>query len=215
LVTFVPDASRLILDQVWRRAGAELQAARTRSPSTRAGPEVSASFCPRRRADRRTVRAIVTARPVIIGFDGTPASERAVREAAALLAPRPAVVVVVWEAGRAYEAATTPALEAPSVALDIKTAFDADQGLFDEAQRVAQRGAALAQEAGLVATGLAVADVASVADTLIRLAREHRAQAIAIGAHGHRGITKLVLGSTSRDVLQHAPCPVVVVRHED
>jgi hypothetical protein len=45
---------------------------------------------------------------VIIGFDGTPISEHAVHEAAALLAPRKALVVVVWEAGRAFELADIP-----------------------------------------------------------------------------------------------------------
>lgn len=153
----------------------------------------------------------MTSRPVIIGFDGTPASERTVREAAALLAPRPAVVVVVWEAGLAFEAATTPAFEAPPVAPDLQPAFDADQELYDAARRVAERGAALAEEAGLSATSFAIADDATVADTLIRIAREHNARAIAVGTHSRRGISNLLLGSTSRDLLQRAPCPVVVV----
>ena len=58
--------------------------------------------------------------PVIIGFDGTPSAERALRESASLLAPRPAVVVVVWGAGRAFETLTLPtrALETP-VSMDI------------------------------------------------------------------------------------------------
>jgi hypothetical protein len=43
--------------------------------------------------------------PVIIGFDGTPASVGAVRESAALTGPRAALVVVVWEAGRNFELA--------------------------------------------------------------------------------------------------------------
>ena len=41
--------------------------------------------------------------PIVICFDGTPASEHALREAAGLLAPGPAVVVFVWEAGRAFD----------------------------------------------------------------------------------------------------------------
>jgi nucleotide-binding universal stress UspA family protein len=46
---------------------------------------------------------------------------------------------------------------------------------------------------------------------LIRIAREQNAQAIAVGAHSHRGISDLLLGSTSRDLLRRATCPVVVV----
>ena len=73
--------------------------------------------------------------PVIVGFDGTPAAERALREAAALLAPRPALVVVVWEAGRAFEAATLPvkALETP-VPLDMRTAFEAERAAYEAVQ---------------------------------------------------------------------------------
>lgn len=154
----------------------------------------------------------MTTRPLIIGFDGSPAAERVVREAGALLAPRPAVVVVVWEAGRAFEAATTPAMEAPSVTLEIQDALAADQQVYQAAERVARRGAALAEEVGLSATSLAIADDATVADTLIRIARQEDAQAIAVGAHSRHGIAKLTLGSTSRDLMQHAPCPVIVVR---
>jgi len=154
----------------------------------------------------------MTTRPLIIGFDGTPAAERVVREAGALLAPRPAVVVVVWEAGRVFESATTPALEAPSVTLDIQSALAADERIYQAAETVARRGAALAEEVGLTATGLAVAGESTVAETLMRVGRQHDAQAIAVGAHSRSGIGELFLGSTARTLVQHAACPVIVVR---
>jgi nucleotide-binding universal stress UspA family protein len=149
--------------------------------------------------------------PVIIGFDGSPASVRAVREAADLFAPRPALVVVVWEAGRAFEAATLPvkALEPPA-ALDVRTGFEAEHAAYQAAQRLAEQGATLAGQGGLEADGLAVADDVTVAETLVRLARELDGQAVVIGAHGHRELRKLVLGSTLSGVLQRAPCPVLV-----
>ena len=157
----------------------------------------------------------MTARPVIIGFDGSPTSQRAVREAAALFAPRRALVAVVWEAGRAFEAATTPALEAPPVTLEIPAALAADQDAAEAAKRTAQHGVALAKDLGLEATGLAVADDGTVADTLIRLAGKHDAQAIVLGTHGRGGVVKRLLGSTSDEVLRHAACPVVLVRDDD
>ncbi|MDX6333098.1 MAG: hypothetical protein QOG05_438 [Streptosporangiaceae bacterium] len=157
--------------------------------------------------------------PVIVGFDGSPASGRALREAAALLAPRPALVVVAWEAGRAFEAATLPvrALEMPPAALDIRTAFEAETAAYDAAQQLAEQGAALARQAGLEADGLAVADDVTVAETLARLAGELGGQVVVIGAHRHRHLGKLVPGSTLSELLRQAPCPVLIggVAHDD
>ena len=51
------------------------------------------------RAPESSVPGVTHSGPVIIGYDGTPASEGALREAPARFAPRPALVVVVWEGG--------------------------------------------------------------------------------------------------------------------
>jgi nucleotide-binding universal stress UspA family protein len=154
----------------------------------------------------------VAAGPVLIGFDGTPAAAQALREAAALFAPRPAVVVVVWEAGRAFDLLEVPVLDLPAAGVDLRTAFEVDQAMYEQAQRLAQQGAALARDLGLEADGLAVADEITVADTLLRLAKEYGSQAIVVGSHGHSALGELLVGSTTRAVLKHAECPVVVVR---
>lgn len=155
--------------------------------------------------------------PVVIGFDGTPASERAVRESAGLLAPRPVLVVVVWEAGRAFELATGPAvgLEMSPAALDVRTAAELDKAMYEAAQETAQHGAAIAGEAGFQAEALVVADELTVADTLVRVAKERDAPAIVLGAHVHAALAELLLGSTTHGVLKRASCPVVVVRDEE
>jgi nucleotide-binding universal stress UspA family protein len=154
--------------------------------------------------------------PVIIGFDCTPVAERAVNEAAGLLAPRRALVVVVWEAGRAFDLAAIPssALETPVAPLDLRTAYEMDRSMFEEAQRTAQWGALLATEAGLEAEGLAVADDVTVADTLVRLAKELDSEAMVVGSNWHGRLSEILLGSTAQEVLRKAPCPVVVVRDE-
>jgi nucleotide-binding universal stress UspA family protein len=154
----------------------------------------------------------VAAGPVLIGFDGTPAATQALREAAALFAPRPAVVVVVWEAGRAFDLLEVPVLDLPAAGVDLRTAFELDQAVYEQAQRLAQQGAALARDLGLETDGLAVADEITVADTLLRLAKEYGSQAIVVGSHGHSALGELLVGSTTRAVLKHAECPVVVVR---
>ena len=165
-----------------------------------------------RRPSPRHIRGFgMRSGPVIIGFDGTQASAWAVREAGALLAPRPALAVVVWEAGRNFEAATLPekVLE-PAATVDIRSAFAAEKSAYDDAQRVAAHGASLAREAGLEADGMAVADDLTVADTLIRLSRELDAQAVVIGGHEHHGLTRRGVGSTMTGLLHGGPCPVLV-----
>jgi nucleotide-binding universal stress UspA family protein len=150
--------------------------------------------------------------PVIIGFDGSPAAEDAIRAAAALFAAKPALVVFVWEAGRGFAAATLPerALEEPVGSLDVGAGLDAERAASERAAQFAERGAALAREAGLPADGQAVTDDATVADTLVRLARESDAQAIVVGLHERHRLTRLVPSRTLTDLLHAAPCPVMV-----
>ena len=152
--------------------------------------------------------------PVVIGYDGSPVADRALAEAAGLLAPRPALVVVVWEAGRGFEAAWPVGLEAPVPVLDIRTALELEEAFYEAAERTARQGASLAMSMGLQAESLVVADDISVADTLIRVARERDAAAVVVGAHRHGALSEVLLGSTSRDVIRHAPCPAIVVRED-
>jgi nucleotide-binding universal stress UspA family protein len=155
-------------------------------------------------------------RPVIIGFDGSAAAEVAVREAAALLTGRRAYVVVVWEAGRAYELLDVPSLTAgvPVSRMDIRTATELDNAAAENARRMAERGVALATDGGLRAEGMVVADDITVAATLVRIAAEQDAGAVVVGSRGRSGIAEVLLGSTAREVLKQAPCPVLITRPE-
>jgi nucleotide-binding universal stress UspA family protein len=157
--------------------------------------------------------------PIVIGFDGTPAGEHAVREAGELLRSREAVVAVVWKQGLAFELLELPAatIGLPPAPIDIRTALEIDEQLFERAQRLAEQGAQLARDLGLDAEPLAIAEDPDVpvADTLVRLARERASQAIVVAPHRHGHKGPLVLGSTSRDVVRHAPCPVVMATGEE
>jgi nucleotide-binding universal stress UspA family protein len=145
--------------------------------------------------------------PVIVGYDGSPASECALVEAAGLLPQFPALVVVVWEAGVGFELVDDPS---PTPApIDVRTALEIDEKLAEGAQRLAERGASLARKCGLDAEALAVADDVTPAATLVRLARERHARAVVVGHRGRRGLADR-LGSTTREVIRDAPCPVVV-----
>ncbi|MHA6794408.1 universal stress protein [Pseudonocardia bannensis] len=152
--------------------------------------------------------------PVLIGFDGTPAAERALREAGELLAPRHALVVVVMEIGRVFAATVGPLMTAsiPVTETEIRTAMEYEKEALQAARRLAEKGAAMAQEAGFDAQGLVVADDASVPATLLRLAEERDAPVLVLGAHRHSALSELLMGSTARELLKRADRPVLVVR---
>jgi nucleotide-binding universal stress UspA family protein len=145
---------------------------------------------------------------VIVGYDGSPASECALAEAAKVLAPHRALVVVVWEAGVPFELVAMPTL--PPAPIDIRAALDLDEKLFDAARQLAEHGAALARKAGFEAQGLAVADDVTTAATLVRVARERNAPAVVVGARGHTRLTERLMGTTAQEVVSRAPCPVLV-----
>jgi nucleotide-binding universal stress UspA family protein len=151
---------------------------------------------------------------IVLGYDGSPASDHAIRSSAALLAPRPLLVVVVWEPDVAYELPGSPDVFdlAP---LNVISAAETDQALYEGAQRLASKGAALAREAGWDADGVTVADDGTVPDTIVGVAQEREAAAIVVGAHGRGRLSALMLGSTSQGVVRRAECPVVVVRWDE
>jgi nucleotide-binding universal stress UspA family protein len=151
--------------------------------------------------------------PVIVGFDDSPAARHALRESAELLEGRRVLVVVVWEAGRAFELAGLPTatLGLPPTTLDIRGAMELDRALYENAERLSERGAALAKELGLDAEGMVVADEITVADTLLRVARDKDSPAIVIGNAHHNAIAEALMGSTARTLIRHSTCPVVVV----
>ena len=155
--------------------------------------------------------------PVLIAFDGSPTALRALREAAELLAPRAGLVVVVWEAGAAYDFATIPSasLELPPAQLDLRRAAELDQALYANAERLARHGAAVARSLGMPADALAVADELTVSETLVRIADEVDAAAIVVGRHDHGALHDVLVGSTAKGLLRRAPCPVLVVRSAD
>ncbi len=52
----------------------------------------------------------------------------------------------------------------------------------------------------------------AIADLIVRIAQEERADLIAIGTHGKTGLDRLLLGSVAEAVVHHAPVPVLITR---
>ena len=154
--------------------------------------------------------------PSLIAFNGSPAAERALRDAARLLAVRHALVLVVWKAGLGFELLEIPSVAGvPPAPIDIRTALEIDETVYEGAQRLARKGAGIAREAGLEAEGLVVAEEPEipVSQTIVRIASERGCSAVVVAESAHGRLGEVVLGRISRDVIRYAPCPVVVVRH--
>jgi nucleotide-binding universal stress UspA family protein len=150
---------------------------------------------------------------VILAYDGSAAAREAIVAAAKLLKGCRILVVTVWEEGLAYMA--PPATPSDGMTMthpvDPEVAHGVDVALHRDAEQVARTGAEMAGSLGLDAEPTSIPDARNVADTLVDLAREQRAAAIVVGSRGLSGIRARLEGSTSKRLVAHAPCPVLVV----
>lgn len=139
---------------------------------------------------------------IIVGYDGSEASDLAVRWAAEAASSRglPLKAISVW---------TLPPTD---IGLASGAAFDGELvgALQDEANTVLEKGVSLAQAAseGVDVSGEVMAG--PPAGTLVDLAEE--ATIMVLGSHGRGGFAGLLLGSVSRQVAAHVECPAVIVR---
>jgi nucleotide-binding universal stress UspA family protein len=133
---------------------------------------------------------------VVLGFDGAPASTRALERAAALVGAAGLVVLVTASPSRPAAGPTAePVLDSPPPA---------------ERDAILERGRRMLRERG--AMSKLIATDADPAEALVEAAREAHADMILVGRTGSGYVTRALLGSTAENVLRHAPCDVLVVR---
>lgn len=95
-----------------------------------------------------------------------------------------------------------PPIDLASLPIDIGPALErAAKGLAVEEARVREAGVAC-ESATLVG---------SADREIVERARTTAADLIIMGTHGRSGLAHLILGSNSARVVQHAPCPVLIV----
>ena len=86
----------------------------------------------------------------------------------------------------------------------------AGQVLREEAQGSFPVYVAAATEGGVIAATRI--EHGPPADTILRVARDLDVSTIVIGTHGRTGLSRLMLGSVSEQVVKQASCPVMTVR---
>lgn len=141
--------------------------------------------------------------PVVVGIDGSEVSAKATEWAFAEASARGAELVAVhtWMDPQVQAAAAGIAL----------TEDDWSQLEEQQNQTLAERLAGFASRYPDVSVTRHV-----TRDRAVRALVEQSqgAQLVVVGSHGRGGFAGMVLGSTSRALLQAAPCPVMVVRPE-
>jgi nucleotide-binding universal stress UspA family protein len=150
---------------------------------------------------RKKVEAAVTEQ-ILIGYDGSNEAAHAIDTAAALLAPRHALVLTVAPAMTFAEGVAATSSLVPGGAFEDLNRADA--------LRLAEAGAAHARRAGFDAEARATT-APTTWKGIIDVADELDAAAIVLGSRGRSGFREFALGSVSHDVATHARRPLVIV----
>ncbi len=139
---------------------------------------------------------------IVVGVDGSECARAALEFAAREAALRKARlrIVCAWEIPPAvYGGGFAPTLDQPTL-----------DAFRDGAETVVQEAVVAAKELQSTIECEGNAAQGQPAEVLLQEARD--ADLIVVGNRGHGGFASLLLGSVSHQVVQHAPCPVTVVR---
>lgn len=144
---------------------------------------------------------------ILLAVDGSVCSDRATELVASLELPPDSAVRVV--------AVLQPFADA--LALSYAAAGDASANMESEEERDARhlREAIGRAETALARDGLAVDGFivrGRPASSIVDEAAGMNADLVVVGSRGHGTIATMLLGSTAAEVVDHAPCPVLVAR---
>jgi nucleotide-binding universal stress UspA family protein len=131
---------------------------------------------------------------ILVGFDGSPNSLRALEEALDVAQPETHITIVA-----AAQPPAPPDYDVP----DGTESLEQREHELDDARRVLEE---LGREADFVAVTGAPADV------LVAEAEQRGADLIVVGRRGLTGAERLVMGSISSKVARTATCSVLIAR---
>ena len=147
---------------------------------------------------------------MVIGYDGSESADAAIATAGKLLAGShvETIVLSVWEPV-SVAAAHAARFGGPMLAMPTD-ASDVDDRFEQQARKLAEHGARLADTSGLDATAAWVADDRDVTSAIVDEASKFDVDLVVLGARGLAGL-RAFLGSVSNHVLQHSRRPVLVI----
>jgi len=142
---------------------------------------------------------------IVVAFDGSGDSVKAVKLACSLASEYRSELLVA----HVY---SSPAVGVGAASgLPIPDYSELEEAKQDSAKQVLERGLKLSSEGGIKARGELI-EAPSVVEALVELAANEKADLIIAGTRGMTGFKKLILGSVSSGLVNHAHCPVLIAR---
>ena len=143
---------------------------------------------------------------VLLAIDEEPGSEEAINEVASRS----------WEAGTTVRVLHAVGKFVPPAQ---ELWHDAGGDLDRARAEIKERGLEAAEQAAVRLRGQGLAAEAAVRDgepgpAVVEEAKEWGADLIVVGSRGHTGLRRMLEGSVSQYVVDHAPCPVEVVHRK-
>lgn len=146
---------------------------------------------------------------ILIAYDGSENSQRAVKHAGRFLESCRAVVVTAWEP-MVRQAARMSGLSGVMQPEWVPDEENEDVALTD-AKAVNKEGLELATNHGLQAEGRTVEVVSAVWASIVEAADELDVDVIVTGTRGTTGLRSLLQSSVADHVLRHSHRPVLIV----
>jgi nucleotide-binding universal stress UspA family protein len=144
---------------------------------------------------------------IVVGVDGSEQSLRAVGLAAQMAAKTGAELILVTASERApIDGQLEEYARAEHLTLqELRNLLtNPEPACLEQAEAAAKKlGAKVVRPVGVIG---------EAAEEIVEAARRHHSELIVVGRRGHGHLAYLLFGSVSQKVIQHAPCPVVVIR---
>lgn len=144
----------------------------------------------------------------IVGFDGSPAAQRAVHLLARFKPPRRGTIGLVNVVEPLVVPAATRLPASTRATLRRELAAQHDKRL-ERAETEIKAAAALLRRAGWIVRGHV--RVGAPLATLLDISAQRSAQVLIVGARAKRGLARFLLGSVAEGALDRSPIPVLIV----
>ena len=147
----------------------------------------------------------MTYKRILVPVDGSPTSNRGLREAVRLAKGQRASLQLVHVVDHHYVLMSGAEI---GVQMD-----ELIRSLEQGGRQILRKAEAFVKQQGLkCSTALLETFTGPAADPIVRQAKKWRADLIVIGTHGRRGVKRLVMGSDAEQIVRTSPMPVMLVR---